>query len=76
MYLSELYGRIGQILRECGDMKVVRCRSLKIDGIVDNESDNFVHYNSDDFIIANDYKKIDDDTIKRIGRHFIINTPK
>lgn len=34
MYLSELYGRIGQILQEHGDMKVQRARSLKIDGIV------------------------------------------
>ena len=32
-YLSELYGRIGQILKEQGDMPIVRPIYYKIDGL-------------------------------------------
>jgi hypothetical protein len=36
MLLSELYGRIGQILAEHGDMDVVRPVSLQMDNICTN----------------------------------------
>ena len=79
MYLSELYGRIGQILREKGDMKVVRHRSLRIDGIVGNTFNNLVDYNSDDFGVLYDYKQkqIDEKTVEqwKVGQHFVINIP-
>ena len=77
MYLSELYGRIGQILREHGDMKVQRYRSLKIDGIVGNIFNNLVDYNSDDFIVFYDYTQIDKNKVepKKVGQHFVINIP-
>lgn len=54
MYLSELYDRIGQILKEHGDMEVVRFRSLRMDGIRTNSS-SFVDYSSDDFTIYKNY---------------------
>lgn len=79
MYLSELYGRIGQILREKGDMKVVRHCSLRIDGIVGNVFNNLVDYNSDDFGVLYDYKQkqVDEKTVEqwKIGQHFVINIP-
>ena len=79
MYLSELYGRIGQILREHGDMKVQRQRSLKIDGIVGTNLDAFVDFSSNDFGILEDYKikQINENTFeeKKVGQRFIINIP-
>ena len=57
MYLSELYGRIGQILRENGDMRVVRHRSLKEDGIIGSGLDNFIDYTSYDFGVLDEYEQ-------------------
>jgi hypothetical protein len=79
MYLSELYGRIGQILKEHGDMKVQRIRSLKIDGIVGTNLNNFIDFSSNDFSILEEYiqKQIDEKTFKgkKVGQRFIINIP-
>ena len=79
MYLSELYGRIGQMLREHGDMKVQRHRSLKIDGIVGTNLDAFVDFSSANFGILEDYKieRINENTFeeKKVGQHFIIHIP-
>ena len=79
MYLSELYGRIGQILREQGDMKVQRYRSLKIDGIIGTSLNNFIDFSSKDFSILEDYiqKQIDENTFedKKTGQRFIIDIP-
>lgn len=79
MYLSELYGRIGQILQEHGDMKVQRDRSLKIDGIVGTNISSFVDFSSEDFGVLNNYKveQIDENTFKgrKVGQRFIINIP-
>lgn len=79
MYLSELYGRIGQILREYGDMEVVRSRSLKIDGIIGTNLNSFVDYTAKDFNICKDYvqKQIDVNQFeeKLVQKHFIINIP-
>lgn len=79
MYLSELYGRIGQMLREHGDMEVVRHRSLKIDGIVGTGLDNLVSFSSNNFGVLNDYKQkqIDDKTFEeyKVGQHFVIDIP-
>lgn len=79
MYLSELYGRIGQILQEHGDMKVQRHRSLKIDGIVGTNISSFVDFSSEDFGILNGYKveQIDEKTFRgeKVEQHFIINIP-
>lgn len=79
MYLSELYGRIGQILREKGDMKVVRDRSLRIDGIIGTDLDNLVSFSSNNFGILEEYKQkqIDEKTVEqwKVGQHFVINIP-
>lgn len=79
MYLSELYGRIGQMLQEHGDMKVQRNRSLRIDGIVGTNISSFVDFSSEDFGILNDYKveQIDEKTFKgkKVGQRFIIDIP-
>lgn len=79
MYLSELYGRIGQILKEHGDMKVQRHRSLKIDGIVGTNLDSFIDFSSEDFGVLDDYKveRIDEKTFKgkKVEQRFIINIP-
>lgn len=79
MYLSELYGRIGQMLKEHGDMKVQRHRSLKIDGIVGTNISSFVDFSSNDFSILEEYiqKQIDENTFeeKKAGQRFIIDIP-
>lgn len=79
MYLSELYGRIGQMLQEHGDMKVQRHRSLKIDGIVGTNLSSFVDFSSEDFSILEDYiqKQIAENTFeeKKVGQRFIISIP-
>ena len=79
MYLSELYGRIGQILQEHGDMKVQRCRSLNIDGIVGTNLNNFIDFSSNNFSILEEYiqKQIDENTFeeKKVGQRLIIDIP-
>lgn len=79
MYLSELYGRIGQMLQEHGDMKVQRYRSLKFDGIVGTNLNSFVDFSSEDFGILNDYKveRTDEKTFsgRKVGQRFIIKIP-
>lgn len=79
MYLSELYGRIGQMLREHGDMKVQRERSLKIDGIVGTNLSSFIDFSSEDFGVLNDYEvtQVGENTCeaKKVGQRFIINIP-
>lgn len=79
MYLSELYGRIGQILKEHGDMKVQRNRSLRIDGITGTNISNFVDFSSEDFGVLNDYKveRTDEKTFtgRKVGQRFIIKIP-
>lgn len=79
MYLSELYGRIGQILQEHGDMRVQRYRSLKIDGIIGTNLSNFIDFSSNDFGILEDYiqRQIDKNQFETrlVKKHFIINTP-
>lgn len=79
MYLSELYGRIGQMLQEHGDMKVQRARSLRIDGIVGTNLSNFIDFSSNDFGVLEDsiQRQIDKNQFatKLVSKHFIINTP-
>lgn len=79
MYLSELYGRIGQMLREHGDMEVVRFRSLRIDGIIGTNLNNFIDFSSENFSILEEYvqKQIDENTFeeKKTGQRFIIDIP-
>lgn len=71
MKLNELYERIGQVLREHGDMDVIRIRSLDIDGIVQNDfTKNNIKYSSEDFNILT--ASIDEYTI---NKYFVIKTP-
>lgn len=80
MYLSELYGRIGQMLQEHGDMKVQRHRSLKIDGIIGANLNNFIDFSTNDFSILEEYiqEQIDENRFKekKVGQRFIINIPE
>lgn len=79
MYLSELYGRIGQMLKEHGDMKIQRERSLKIDGIVGTNLNNFIDFSSEDFSILDDNEvtQVGENIyeIKKVGQRFIIHIP-
>lgn len=66
--LSELYGRIGQILQEYGDMEIARDKIWPLDGF-DNQSVNQVNLNRNafhPFIITNKEGKV-------IYKRFIIN---
>lgn len=75
MYLSELHGRLGQILREQGDMQVVRPRSLRLDGIVGTGYEQFVNYNSDDFHSCTYYVEEPSGERRIILKRFIIEIP-
>lgn len=80
MYLSELYGRIGQILREHGDMQVVRRTSLRLDGVINSDKEHrFVYLYSECFNILEDYKQIhhDDGSFEevKINTNFVIDIP-
>ena len=70
MKLSELYAKIGQTIKEYGDMDVIRVRSLEIDGIIQNDFDkNLIRYSSDDFCAVNFC------TVNGPIKYFTINTP-
>lgn len=79
MWLSELHGRLGQLLKEHGDMQVVRFRSLGIDGVISNATDNFVDFTSNNFGVVVDYKQkqIDENTFEetKVGQHLVIEIP-
>ena len=51
LYLSELYGRIGQILREHGDMEVARIQDEDIDGILTGMYSGFMEFDNTDFYV-------------------------
>lgn len=51
LFLSELYGRAGQILHEHGDMPVVRFQDLQMDGIRTNEGSGFMDFDNTNFSI-------------------------
>ena len=51
LYLSELYGRIGQILREHGDMEVTRMQDRVVDGLMVGMYSGFMEYDNTDFYI-------------------------
>lgn len=79
MWLSELKGRLEQLLNEHGDMRVVRERSLKIDGIIGNALEQFIDYNSECFAILKDYKckQETDNTVilTPAGKRLVIQIP-
>lgn len=69
MYLSELHGRLGQLLREHGDMKVSRLLDLRIDGHL-GIKEQYIDYTSDNFFV---YKTRSGNEIK--SKHLIITNP-
>lgn len=72
MWLSELYGRIGQVLAEHGDMPVKRPVDLKLGDIVSSSGPFFIDLPSEVFSYE-DYPVVNQDD-KPIGRvkQFII----
>lgn len=52
LYLSELYGRIGQILREHGDMEVTRIQDRVVDGLLVGMYSGFMEYDNTDFYVS------------------------
>lgn len=65
--LSELYGRIGQILQEYGDMEIVRDKIWPVDALY-NQSLNLVNLNRESF---NTFI-LKDENDKIISKKFII----
>ena len=67
LYLSELYGRIGQILREKGDMRVVRMQQKGIDNLTTDYNQMLIDYTNTDFSTFLD----------NVGtKHFVIDIPQ
>ena len=67
MKISELKGRIEQILIEEGDMEVVRLQDIRLENLSNDVKDSFVDYSSNDFFIV-------DHNI--LGKKFVIKTAK
>ena len=70
MYLNELYERLGQLLKEHGDMQVSRLLDLRIDGYP-GIKDRYIDYTSDTFLV---YKERSGDGIIT-KKHLIITNP-
>ena len=51
-YLSELYGRLGQILAEHGDMPVVRQQCKGLDNLSTDIRDQWIDYENTDILIV------------------------
>ena len=66
--LSELYGRIGQILQEHGDMEIVRDKIWPLD-VFDTQSLNQVNLNRESF----DTFILKDEEGKFVIKKFVIN---
>lgn len=64
--LSELYGRIGQVLRENGDMEIVRMQAKGIDAISNQIADTFIPYSNEDMQVFVD---------ENYGSKFVISIP-
>lgn len=67
MRLSELKGRIEQILLEEGDMNVVRMQDIRLEDLSNAVKDSFVDYSSNDFFVV-------DHNI--LGKKFVIEPAK
>ena len=51
-YLSELYGRLGQILAENGDMPVVRQQCKGLDNLSTDMRDQWIDYENTDILVV------------------------
>ena len=51
-YLSELYGRLGQILAEHGDMPVVRQQCKGLDNLSTDIRDQWIDYENTDILVV------------------------
>ena len=51
-YLSELYGRLGQILAEHGDMPVVRQQCKGLDNLSTDMRDQWIDYENTDILVV------------------------
>ena len=51
-YLSELYGRLGQILAEHGDMPVVRQQCKGLDNLSTDMRDQWINYENTDILVV------------------------
>ena len=51
-YLSELYGRLGQILAEHGDMPVVRQQCKELDNLSTDMRDQWIDYENTDILVV------------------------
>lgn len=74
LMLSELYGRIGQILQENGDMEVTRMQNIGMDNVKTSGSDFYGYDNTDFYVHQTDV--CSDSELKDVvatHKRFVIN---
>lgn len=72
MYLSELCGRLQQVLKEHGDMQVVRLKNTAIEGLSTASDENYKDVESNYFYILNDLKNVEGQKAKTESKFILL----
>lgn len=72
MYLSELCGRLQQVLKEYGDMQVVRLKNVAIEGLSTAPDGNYKDIESNYFYILNELKNVKGQNIKTESKFVLL----
>lgn len=72
MYLSELCGRLQQVLKEYGDMQVVRLKNSAIERVSTAPDRNYKDVESKYFYILNDLKNVEGQNTKTESKFVLL----
>lgn len=72
MYLSELCGRLQQVLKEHGDMQVVRLKNSAIEGFSTASDENYKDVESNYFYILNELKNVEGQNAKTESKFILL----
>lgn len=72
MYLSELCGRLQQVLKEHGDMPIVKLKNVAIEGLSTAHDGNYKDIESTYFYILNDVKNVEGQNIKTESKFVLL----
>lgn len=72
MYLSEICGRLQQVLKEHGDMQVVRQKIPSIEGLSSDSKLNYKNIESNYFYILNELKNVEGQNVKTESKFVLL----
>lgn len=72
MYLSDLCGRLQQVLKEHGDMQVVRLKNVAIEGLSTAPDKNYKDIESNYFYILNEIKNVEGQNTKTESKFVLL----